>query len=157
MYPKTSPFFTASVPKTASHLPHRTHSLDVLCGARHLSPSFHSKLGEDSSFPSYKGRSLTHSHALPASSQMAQHWWRYRTVRFKSPSSPPKAGHLAVMLLVAVRTLLPSSPLQVIYREFCQKQSGAVGTLLVSAVTQKHGRVPVNAPITPSHVTQQSL
>lgn len=67
----TSLFFTTSVPKTSGLLPHRIHSLDVSCGARHLSPSFHSEL-EESSFLLDKGSLLTHtSHALLYNSQKA--------------------------------------------------------------------------------------
>lgn len=71
LYPLTSLCFTASVPETACLLPHRIHSLDdVFCGARHLSPSFHSRLEEESPFPSYKGSLLIHRHALLDNNQM---------------------------------------------------------------------------------------
>lgn len=132
-YPKTSPIFTASSPRTAHPLPHRIQSLDVSCGARHLSPSFHFKLEEKLPFPFYKGSLLTHRHGLSDNSQMGTTLITIQNNQVQIYGFSTAGWPLAAMVLVAGKTLLPPFPVQVFYTEFCQKQSTAVVTLLDNA------------------------
>lgn len=156
-YPKTSPIHKTSLPRTAHPLPHRIQSLDVSCGDRHLTPSYHSKLEEKLSFPFYKGSLLTHRHGLSDNSQMGTTLITIQNSQVQIYVFSTAGWPLTAMVLVVGKTLSPPFPVQVFYREFCQKQSTAVVTLLDNASPRSIDSFQWKNQLLAPTFTQQSL